>query len=43
MIEVNFYVILFLGLASVFIGGVGGYNQMIVRGLLSYSSISHIG
>lgn len=35
--------VILIGLISVLIGGLGGLNQLIVRKILAYSSVSHLG
>lgn len=40
--ELGVYIII-LGVLSVLISGVLGYNQRYMRSLMAYSSISHIG
>nr|YP_009685739.1 NADH dehydrogenase subunit 2 [Aphyosemion kouamense]QDU92066.1 NADH dehydrogenase subunit 2 [Aphyosemion kouamense] len=39
----NSYLTIFLGVASILIGGWGGLNQTQLRKLLAYSSIAHLG
>nr|AAU13934.1 NADH dehydrogenase subunit 2 [Bothropolys sp. SP-2004] len=43
ILTMNMNIIIFSAIASAWIGAIGGYNQMMLRKILAYSSINHLG